>query len=109
MSQIKKGAVLSYVSILLTNVVGLFVTPFIVRSLGESEYGLYALIGSLIAYLTVMDLGLNNTIVRFVSKYRATNDKEGEELFLGSVMKVYFLISAIVFVIGIFLFLSIRT
>ena len=96
MSQLKKGALLSYVTIILTNLIGLLLTPFIVRSLGNSEYGLYALIGAFIGYISVLDLGLNNTIVRYVSKYRAENDKEGEEVFLGTTMLIYAFISFIV-------------
>lgn len=106
MSQLKKGAILSYVNIFLTNVIGLVLTPFIVKSLGDSEYGLYSLIGALIGYLTIMDLGMNNTIVRYVSKYRAEKDAKGERNFLGAMMIIYFVISIIVAIIGAFLYLN---
>ena len=108
MTQIKKGAILSYVSIFLTNVVGLFLTPFIIKSLGNSEYGLYSLIGSLVAYLTLMDFGLNNTIVRFVSKYQAEKDTEGEKSFLGTVMTIYFVISFLLISLGIVFYFNIE-
>lgn len=106
MSQLKKGALLSYVSILLTNIIGLFLTPFIVRSLGDSEYGLYTLIGSVIAYLALMDFGLNNTIVRFVAKYRAEKDLDGEKKFLGSIFIIYFVISILIVCLGILLYFN---
>ena len=67
------------INILVTNVVGLLLTPFIIKSLGDSEYGLYTLVGSFIAYFSLMDLGLNNTVIRFVAKYRTQKDKKGEE------------------------------
>ena len=108
MSQLKKGALLSYVSIFLTNIVGLFLTPFIVRNLGDSEYGLYTLIGSVIAYLALMDFGLNNTIVRFVAKYRAEKDIDGEEKFLGSIFIIYFIISILIVSLGILLYFNIE-
>lgn len=104
MSQLKKGAVLSYVNILLTNTIGLILTPFIIRSLGDSEYGLYTLVGSLIAYFTLMDLGLNNTIVRYVAFYKHNNDKKGEEDFLGLIFVMYSVISVLVVIIGFFLY-----
>ncbi|MFV0198754.1 oligosaccharide flippase family protein [Empedobacter falsenii] len=104
MSQIKKGALLSYITIFLTNIIGLVLTPFIIRSLGDSEYGLYTLIGAFVGYLSIMDLGLNNTIVRYVSKYRAENDKKGEENFLGTTMMIYVLISLIIVIAGIVLY-----
>ncbi|KQR91854.1 hypothetical protein ASG01_12675 [Chryseobacterium sp. Leaf180] len=106
MSQIKQGAILSYVSIFLTNVVGLFLTPFIIKSLGNSEYGLYTLIGSLVAYLTLMDLGMNNTIVRFVAKYRAENDHHSERNFLGTVMLIYLVISVILILLGLLFYFN---
>ena len=82
MSQLKKGALLSYISIFLTNVIGLILTPFIIKNLGDAEYGLYTLIGAFIGYISVFDFGLNNTIIRFVAKYRAEKDRIGEENFL---------------------------
>ncbi|MBF0598349.1 oligosaccharide flippase family protein [Faecalibacter rhinopitheci] len=100
MNQIKKGALLSYINIFLTNTIGLILTPFIVKSLGDSEYGLYTLIGAFVGYIAIMDLGLNNTIVRYVSKYRALEDKESEENFLGTSFIIYGVISFFVVIVG---------
>lgn len=100
MSQLKKGAILSYLNIGLTNIIGLILTPFIIRSLGDSEYGLYTLLGSIIGYLSILDLGLNNAIIRYVSKYRAQKDSKGEENFLATTFLIYAIISVLVVVIG---------
>lgn len=109
MSQLKKGAILSYINIFLLNGIGLVLTPFIIRSLGDSEYGLYTLVGSLIAYISVLDFGLNNTIVRFVAKYRALNDRKEEENFLATTMFIYAFISIVVLIIGVFFYFNIET
>ncbi|MBD3583464.1 lipopolysaccharide biosynthesis protein [Flavobacterium selenitireducens] len=106
MSQLKKGAALSYVTIILTNGIGLLLTPFMIRHLGDSEYGLYTLIGSLIGSISVLDFGLNNTIVRFVAKYRALKDKAAEENFLGTVMLIYGVISTLIIALGIGLYFN---
>lgn len=104
MSQIKQGAALSYINIFLTNVIGLFLTPFIIGHLGNSEYGLYILIGGVITYISVLDLGLNNTIIRYVSKYRAEKDQIGAEKFLTTIMFIYSIISIAVTIIGIVMY-----
>lgn len=109
MSQIKTGAVLSYINIFLNVIIGLVLTPYIIRRLGDSEYGLYTLIGSFVAYLSLMDLGLNNTIIRYVSRFRAQDDKKGEEVFLGTVMKIYLLISLLLIIIGIVIYVNLDT
>ena len=104
MSQLKKGAILSYVTIILTNVLGLLITPFIIHQLGKQEYGLYTLIGSLVGYISVLDLGLNNTIIRFLAKYRAQNDRKAEENFLATTFIIYCIISLIIIIIGVGIF-----
>lgn len=105
MSQLKKGALLSYITIILTNGIGLLLTPFMIHKLGDSEYGLYTLIGSLVGYISVLDFGLNNSIVRFVAKYKAQNDRKGEENFLATTMLIYFFIAIIIVFAGVvFLF-----
>ncbi|APU11342.1 hypothetical protein A5M85_13955 [Cellulophaga lytica] len=104
MSQLKKGAFLNYASIILTNVVGLLLTPFIIRSLGDSEYGVYTTIGALVGTISLLDLGLNNTIIRFVAQYRAEKDKKGEENFLAITMLIYLFISIAVVASGFFIY-----
>jgi len=109
MSQLKKGAFLSYITIILTNGIGLLLTPFMISKLGDSEYGLYTLIGSLIGYISVLDFGLNNTIIRFVAKYRAKNDRKSEENFLATSMLIYAVIAGIILIAGVALYLNIES
>lgn len=108
-NQLKGGVALSYVTIFLTNAIGIIVTPFIVRSLGTAEYGLYTMIGALIGYMTVLDFGLNKTIVRFVAKYRAEKDQKGEENFLAHSFIMYGLISLMVIVVGLTVYFNLES
>ena len=98
--QIKTGAVLSYVSIILTNIVAIFVTPYMLRCLGKSGYGLYMLIGAFVGYLAVMDFGMNNSVIRYVARYRVRGDKNGEKNFLSTAMMTYIGISCMAFLVG---------
>lgn len=108
-NQLKGGVALSYVIILLTNGIGLVLTPFIIRSLGQSEYGLWTMIGALVGYMSVLDFGLNKTIVRFVAKYRAENDKKGEENFLAHGFIMYGIISVMVVIGGLSVYFNLDT
>ncbi len=100
MSQLKKAAFLSYLNIVITNVLGIFITPFFIRMVGNSDYGLFSLIGAFVGYLSVLDLGLNNAIVRFVSKYRTQQDPKGQENFLAISFLIYLAIGVIIFLFG---------
>lgn len=101
MNQLKTGAFLNYTTIFLTNVIGLLMTPFILNHLGKNEYGIYLTIGALVGTISLLDFGLNNTIVRFVAKYKAENDTVGQENFLATTMLLYLGISSLVIIIGI--------
>jgi O-antigen/teichoic acid export membrane protein len=76
LNQRKAGAFLSYIQIVLTTVIQVIYTPFLIRMLGQSEYGLYSLIASIIGYLTILDLGFGNAIIVYTAKYKATSNIE---------------------------------
>lgn len=77
-NQIKWGAILSYILIVLNTLYGLLITPYILGCIGEAEYGVYKTIGSLTSSLAVLDLGMGATVMRYVSKFRS--DKEEDKI-----------------------------
>lgn len=106
-NQLKAGAGLSYIILALTNLVGLVYTPYMLRMMGQSEYGLYSLIASVIAYLTILDLGFGNTIIRYTAKFRAEG-KTGELYSMfGMFISLYSIISIITVVLGAILYFNI--
>lgn len=107
-NQLKMGAILSYVNILAGLAVGLGYTPVMIRLLGQSEFGLYSLIGSLVAYLSVLDMGLGNTIVRYVSKNRVVGNKKSESELNGLFLTVYSVIGLITLIVGSILYFNIE-
>ena len=99
-SQIKIGALLSYIVLALHNLVGLFYTPFMLRMMGKSEYGLYSIAASIVAYLTVLDLGFGNAIVRYTAKYKAEGKVEEQYQMFGMFFLLYCGIGLIVLTAG---------
>lgn len=79
MNERKIGILLSYLNIALHAIVGFLYVPILLHYIGKSEYGLYQLIGSLIAYFSIMDFGLTAAVTRFYTKYKALKDKVGME------------------------------
>ena len=94
--QIKIGSILSYLSIALNIIAGLIYTPWIVKQIGQSQYGLYTLANSVIT-LFIIDFGLGTATARYVSKYRAEGNEEKINNFLGVIYKLYLIIDAFIF------------
>lgn len=74
-NQLKFGAILSYLQMGLSIIIGLIYTPLMIRALGTSEYGLYNTVSSTIAMLGILSLGFNSGYVRYFSIY----EKEGNQ------------------------------
>lgn len=99
-NELKVGAILSYVSLGLTSIISLIYTPIMLRLLGQSEYGLYNLANSVIGYLGILDFGLGNAVIRYTAKYKALNDKEGEESLHGMFIIIYSILAMIIIIAG---------
>ncbi len=85
----RSGVILSYFSITIRNVIALLLIPFIINHLGVSDYGIYSLVSALAGYLIVLEFGLANTTIRFLSVYKASNDKVKESEFISSIIVIY--------------------
>jgi O-antigen/teichoic acid export membrane protein len=99
-NQEKIGLILIYIQFILNIVVGFILTPILINAIGIEEYGLYLLVGSLVGYLTIADLGLNSTVVRFVAKYRINKESFSLSKFLGTIFIFYLLILFVLLIIG---------
>lgn len=107
MNQVKAGAALNYVIILLNVLLGLLYTPFMLRMLGQNEYGLYSLVASVIAYLTVLDFGFGNAIIRYTAKFRAEGKLREQWEMFGLFLIVYSVIGLFAFGAGLGLFFNV--
>lgn len=94
----KKGMVISYVYSLSSIVVSLIYVPLLLQGIGAEEYGLYQLVGSVMAYLVSINGVLSAGVGRFYCLYRAQNDMEKAENTLAIAKRLYLIIS--IFALG---------
>ena len=78
----------------------LLLTPFIIRTLGQAEYGVYKLVSAVNAYLLLLDLGIGTAVTRYIAKYRTTGDRENERRFLGVSTIFYGSVAALAVILG---------
>lgn len=99
-SQVKLGVVLSYITTVSQAVINLAYVPLLLAALGQEEYGLYQLIGSIISYLNVMATVFNGGVTRFYCKYYAENDIIGMENTLAIARRIFNVLGVVVMLIG---------
>jgi O-antigen/teichoic acid export membrane protein len=83
------STLLNYAGKLIVIGTGLATTPFILDRLGPSMYGLWALVGSVVAYGGLLDLGMTTAVVKYVAEYRARGKLDDLEHLLATAMWVY--------------------
>ncbi len=75
-NQLKAGVLLSYISMGASIVISIFYTPFLLSSLGQSEYGLYTFSNSFVSYLNLFNFGFNSAYIKFYSLYKNEQDQQ---------------------------------
>lgn len=108
-NQRKAGVILSYLGEIVKILVNLAYTPIMLRLLGQSEYGLYQLVYSVVSYLSLLSLGFGSSYLRFYSRYRAEKDDDGVAKLNGMFMTIFCVISLICIFSGAIMIKNIRT
>ena len=83
-----------------TLAVGFELQPFIIHRLGNVAYGVWVLAISSISYLVMLDLGMANSVVRFISKGHTTQDHQGASEALSAVLWVRLQIGALMLLLS---------
>jgi O-antigen/teichoic acid export membrane protein len=82
---------------------GLVLTPVVVRQLGIDEYGVWAFVGSLAAYVALLDLGLSPAFVRFAAEARGRRSSEEIRALASVGLALYAAIGVVATVLGVVL------
>lgn len=99
--QLKGGIILSYISMFANMIIQLVYTPVMIRLLGQSEYGLYTLVGSVVSYLSLFSLGFTGAYLRYYSFHAEKGDKQGEKQLNGMFLSLFLCMGVIALICGI--------
>jgi O-antigen/teichoic acid export membrane protein len=79
----------SWFSLGINVVLGFFISPYILHSLGDAAFGIWVLIFSVTGYYGIFDLGIRSSVIRYIAKYTAVQDKEGLAKFFNTILAAY--------------------
>ena len=87
--QILKNVGSSWSALAINVMVGIFLSPFILHHLGDTGFGVWVVIFSVTGYYGLFDLGIRSSIIRYVSKYTATDDRKNLAHFVNTALFSY--------------------
>jgi O-antigen/teichoic acid export membrane protein len=88
----------------ISNYIGRFVglatwfllTPFVLRQLDPTLFGLWVLVGSVVAYGSLLDFGIAGAVTKYVAEYQAKGRLEDARSLVATALALYFALGLIV-------------
>ena len=109
MNERKKGAILSYIQVFLSVVVSMIYVPVLLHFLGQSEYGLYQIVGSFFSYVTVFESCVSAGILRNYCNALGRSDHEEASVTLSMARSIYRFLALLLDFVGIAVIFAFRS
>ncbi len=77
--------------------------PFFISRLGMEEYGIWVLVGSTVGMFEVLNFGVGDAIIKFVSEYQGRNELYATQKIIANCLTLCIMISAAVIVTSLFI------
>ena len=74
----KSGLILSYGYFALSTVVSIFISSFVIRTIGKTDYGIYQAVAAFINYLTLLEFGTGRIMSRNISLLKKDGSEDQE-------------------------------
>lgn len=101
--ELRLGIILNYINIIAQLLVYVFYTPFALRYLGDSQYGVYSLCTSIMSTLGIIEAGLGSAYLKYYIEYKADNVNNRVEKLNAMFLSIFIALAAIAFTIGMFI------
>lgn len=80
-------------------IVGLFVVRFVLRALGEEDYGVYVIVGGIVAMLDILNSNMSNTSMRYLAYSLGNKDKKDIYVTFNTTVFIHYLIGILTIVV----------
>ena len=95
------GTILGYLYTALQAVIGIIYIPLLLNGIGKAEYGLYQIVGSIIAYFAAMESPLSSSILKFYTEYKAKGDTHNMENVLAYGRRIFIAMTVFMLILSI--------
>lgn len=94
------SAVTNWLAFAATLLVAFFLSPYLIGKLGDSRYGVWVFVESILAYFTLFDLGIAAGVVRFTARYHAQKNQHELNRLASACLALFLGLGVLAFVAG---------
>lgn len=99
----RRNVILIYGVYAATLASGLVVTPIIVGALGTEQFGIWALISSILAFIGLLDLGIGPSVIRFAAEQRGREARHETSRLTSTAFAIYAVLALVATLLGVVL------
>ena len=103
MRLLRRNVVLIYGVYAATLVSGLVVTPIILGALGTEQFGIWALIGSILGFIGLLDFGIGPSVIRFAAEQRGRGARDETSELTSTAFAIYLGLAAVTMLLALVL------
>lgn len=95
------GAATNWLAFAATLAVSFFLTPYLIGSLGTARYDVWCVAESVLAYFTLLDMGIAACLVRYVARHHAAGDPTALNRMASSSLGLYLAAAVVALIVGV--------
>lgn len=84
-----------YLQLIVNTIVGVITIKYVLQALGSEDYGIYMLVGGIIAMLNVLTTTMSNTAMRFLSHNLGKNNPELSKKTFGNTLRIHYILGLV--------------
>lgn len=101
-SKFLKGVTSGYAYMMVSMIVSLWMVPYVLQFLTKVEYGIFAIAGDLLGWLTLANLGVTSTYNSRGAQLIGENNKEELQILTSTTFFSQFITSIVIIIVGLF-------
>lgn len=99
-NRILKNTIFLYLKLIISTFIGLYVSREVLKILGEKDFGLYAVVGGIVALMNFLSTVMASTSYRFIAIEIGKGCKENINKIFNTILAIHTILSLIVFIFG---------
>ena len=80
--------------------IAFILSPFLVHTLGDTQYGIWTIAVAFTGYMNLLDLGLTSAVTRYVSKYWASSDFESTNSIASTALALFLVVGIVIVMVS---------
>lgn len=98
--RIAVNSVVIFIRLCVTSLIGLFSSRFILQALGASDFGLYNVVGGIVALLNVLNTAMVTTTYRYIAYEMGKGDDGNPNKIFNTSLAIHFAFALLILIVG---------